>query len=363
MRSRVVILGRPPEGCTTARQATIQRSLEGLSRSLAKELKKAIAVQLVYVAAGGEAQIESTLRFLLSPRSAYVSGQVIHIGAPVGHSATPADWRLPLHGKKVLVTGASRGIGASIAEVMARKGAAVICLDAPQAQAGLDEIATHLGATVLALDIGATDAPQKLVDVAEAICWFASPASSVLTGNVVRVCGQSLIGAYYLTRPAHPLQVALGALRSNRQRPSGVKTLSKLCYTLPRAVLGTVHLANHIHQHQQLQVGDDLRVEMRIGTLIAHEKGQVFTLEFAVLRDNTLVWEAIQTLLRIGVAAPSGKPYASHFAASFASDTPLSHQADFAAPADIGRRYARVSGDFNPIHLPGLPRPCCPRTH
>ena len=52
-------------------------------------------------------------------------------------------------------------------------------------------------------------------------------------------------------------------------------------------------MANHIHQHQQLQVGDDLRVEMRIGTLIAHEKGQVFTLEFAVLRDNTLVWEAL----------------------------------------------------------------------
>jgi 3-oxoacyl-[acyl-carrier protein] reductase len=32
-------------------------------------------------------------------------------------------------------------------------------------------------------------------DVAEAIAWFASPASSGLTGNVVRVCGQSLIGA------------------------------------------------------------------------------------------------------------------------------------------------------------------------
>ncbi len=33
------------------------------------------------------------------------------------------------------------------------------------------------------------------VDVAEAIVWFANPASSGLTGNVVRVCGQSLIGA------------------------------------------------------------------------------------------------------------------------------------------------------------------------
>ena len=33
------------------------------------------------------------------------------------------------------------------------------------------------------------------VDVAEAIVWFANPASSGITGNVVRVCGQSLIGA------------------------------------------------------------------------------------------------------------------------------------------------------------------------
>lgn len=204
-----------------------------------------------------------------------------------------------------------------------------------------------------------------------------------------------------ITRPAHPLQLALGALRANGKRPGVVKTLPKLCYVLPSVVLdadavdayrkvcglqatqgvpliypqlltfplatafmgsaacpwpalGTVHLANQIHQHQQLQVGDDLRVEMRTGTLMAHEKGQVFNLEFALLRNDSLVWEATQTLLRIGVEAPSGKLYTSRFAPSFATDTPLSHQADFAAPADIGRRYAKVSGDFNPIHLSAL---------
>lgn len=165
---RVVILGRPPELCQTPRKATIQRALEGLSRSLAKELKKAIAVQLVYVAEGAEDQIESTLRFLLSPRSAYVSAQVIRIGQAVGTQAAPADWTQPLAGKKVLVTGASRGIGASIAEVMAREGASVICLDVPQAQAGLDEVAAKIGGTAIALDIGADDAPQKLVDAAQA---------------------------------------------------------------------------------------------------------------------------------------------------------------------------------------------------
>jgi 3-oxoacyl-[acyl-carrier protein] reductase len=33
------------------------------------------------------------------------------------------------------------------------------------------------------------------VDVAETIAWLASPACAGITGNVVRVCGQSLIGA------------------------------------------------------------------------------------------------------------------------------------------------------------------------
>jgi 3-oxoacyl-[acyl-carrier protein] reductase len=163
---RVVVLGRPPEACASPRKATMQRALEGLTRSLAKELKRAITVQLVYVAEGAEDQLEGTLRFLLSPRSTYVSAQVVRIGVPVGPPASVVDWSLPLAGKKVLVTGASRGIGAAIAEVMARDGAQVICLDVPQAQAGLDEIAARLGAKALALDIGSMEAPQALVAAA-----------------------------------------------------------------------------------------------------------------------------------------------------------------------------------------------------
>ena len=163
---RVVIIGRAPQDCKSPRKATLQRALEGLCRSLAKELKKAITVQLVYVAEGAEDQIESTLRFLLSPRSTYVSAQVIRIGQAVGPRALPADWRKPLAGKKILVTGASRGIGASIAEVLAREGASVICLDVPQAQAGLDEITAKVGGSAMALDIVAEDAPQQLVDAA-----------------------------------------------------------------------------------------------------------------------------------------------------------------------------------------------------
>ena len=68
----------------------------------------------------------------------------------------------------MLVTGASRGIGASIAEVIAREGATVICLDVPQAQQGLDEIAAKVGGSAIVLDIGADDAPQRLCDAAKA---------------------------------------------------------------------------------------------------------------------------------------------------------------------------------------------------
>jgi len=163
---RVVILGRPPEQCSSPRKAALQRALEGLSRSLGKELKKGINAQLVYVEEGAEGHLESTLRFLLSPRSAYVSAQVIRVGKLVGALDVPGDWAQPLVGKKVLVTGASRGIGEAIAEVMAREGAQVICLDVPQAQAGLDAVAKKLGGTALALDIGAPEAPQKLVAAA-----------------------------------------------------------------------------------------------------------------------------------------------------------------------------------------------------
>ena len=163
---RVVVLGRPPEACSTARQATVQRALEGLTRSLAKELKKAITVQLVYVAEQAQDELESTLRFLLSPRSTYVSAQVIRVGQVVDTHTVPADWAQPLAGKKVLVTGASRGIGAAIAQVMAREGADVICLDVPQAQDSLNDIASQVAGKALAMDIGSPEAPQALVQAA-----------------------------------------------------------------------------------------------------------------------------------------------------------------------------------------------------
>jgi 3-oxoacyl-[acyl-carrier protein] reductase len=302
---RVVVLAGPAD-------SVAQRALEGFTRSLAKEVGHGIAVQLVRVAPGAEDQVGSTLRFLLSPRSAYVSGQVI--------SVSPSDRALPdsLEGKVALVTGAARGIGASIAEVLEREGASVVRLDIADADIELDitteeapeVIARHFrdGLDVIVHNAGVTKdrtlakmpedrwqslmdvnliAPERIterllpllhddgrivcvssmsgiagnagqtnyatskagviglvetlapslergitinavapgfietqmtasmpiavreagrrmnsmrqgglpVDVAETIAWLASPASSGVNGNVVRVCGQSLLGA------------------------------------------------------------------------------------------------------------------------------------------------------------------------
>jgi 3-oxoacyl-[acyl-carrier protein] reductase len=160
---RVVVLGTTPDG---SKDSIAQRALEGFTRSVGKELKRGATVQLVYVEPGAEANVESTLRFLLSAKSAYVDAQVIRVGA--GDVTRPENWQTPLAGKTALVTGGSRGIGASIADVLARDGAHVVVLDIPAQGEELSAVANRIGGSSLQLDITAPEAPAQLVDYFQA---------------------------------------------------------------------------------------------------------------------------------------------------------------------------------------------------
>ncbi|WP_408895557.1 3-oxoacyl-ACP reductase [Nocardioides sp. R1-1] len=160
--ARVVVIGTPPALVEGSEQIA-QRALEGFTRSLGKEIGKGGTVQLVYVAEGYEDSVLSTLGFLLSPKSAYVSGQVVRIGThDEQHGAALTDWHAPLAGKVAFVTGASRGIGEEIARVLHRDGAKVVGLDVPQAADDLVKVMNELDGDWLTLDITAPDAPQRI---------------------------------------------------------------------------------------------------------------------------------------------------------------------------------------------------------
>ena len=159
----VVLAGVPAEGAS-AEESIAQRAIEGFTRSIAKEIGgKGSTAQLVRVARGGEGAIESTLRFLLSARSAYVDGQVIEIEAvEPADVVVPGDWQQPLAGRVAAVTGAARGIGEAIAATLARDGAEVICIDVPAAGSDLSAVANRIGGVSLQLDITADSAPPRL---------------------------------------------------------------------------------------------------------------------------------------------------------------------------------------------------------
>lgn len=161
---RVVVLGTQPELTSGPREATAQRALEGFTRAVGKEIRKGAAVNLIYVAPGAEDQFESTLRFFISPRSAYVSGQVARVTASIGGDSPDIDWNMPLAGKTALVTGASRGIGEAISRTLARDGAHVIGLDIPPLKDDLEKLMAELGGSSIVEDITAAEAPKVIAD-------------------------------------------------------------------------------------------------------------------------------------------------------------------------------------------------------
>jgi 3-oxoacyl-[acyl-carrier protein] reductase len=158
--ARVVVVGRDPALAGSPAQRAARRALEGITRSVAKELRAGATANLVLVADGSEAAALGTVEFLLSARSAYVDAQVFRVGKGIA-SAVPDD--RPLDGKVAVVTGAARGIGAEIARALARDGATVVCVDVPSAGAALAAVANAIGGTALQADVTAPDAGHRIL--------------------------------------------------------------------------------------------------------------------------------------------------------------------------------------------------------
>ncbi|MEV1294188.1 3-oxoacyl-ACP reductase [Pseudonocardia sp. NPDC049635] len=170
---RLLLIGAEPAEAFEAggaEAAAVAQALDGLVRSVAKELRAGATANLLVVAAeAAPVAIDSSVRFFLSARSAYVDGQVVHVAAPVGVLPEPAEVddprgeERPLAGRVAVVTGAARGIGASIAETLARDGATIVAVDVPAAGQRLAETANRTGGTALQLDITAADATDRLL--------------------------------------------------------------------------------------------------------------------------------------------------------------------------------------------------------
>ncbi|HET7689354.1 MAG TPA: 3-oxoacyl-ACP reductase [Nocardioidaceae bacterium] len=160
--ARILVIGTTPE-LVKGGERVAQRALEGFTRSLGKEIGKGSTVNLVYVAPKADKGLASTLGFFLSPKSAYVSAQVVRIGSHGAKAPTAkVDWAKPLAGKVAIVTGASRGIGEQIARVLHRDGATILGIDVPQAANELKAVMDELGGDMLTLDITAKDAPARI---------------------------------------------------------------------------------------------------------------------------------------------------------------------------------------------------------
>lgn len=163
--ARVVTVSRSSSDTEDPAAAAARQGVDGLLRSLAKELRAGATGNGILLADGAGTTSPGTLgalQFFLSGRSAFVDGQFLTVRSGAG--TLPADPEKPLAGKVAVVTGAARGIGAAIARTLYRDGATLVVVDIPAAGDHLAKVANEVHGTALQLDISREDAGHRIID-------------------------------------------------------------------------------------------------------------------------------------------------------------------------------------------------------
>jgi acyl dehydratase len=112
----------------------------------------------------------------------------------------------------------------------------------------------------------------------------------------------------------------------------------------PYPAIGSVHVENSITGHRPVRVGETVSVTCRATSPRDHAKGKVVDFVTEARADGQLVWESTSTYLRRGKGSGSAE-------AGLQFDHMPEGGVEWKLPGDLGRRYAAVSGDRNPIHL------------
>jgi MaoC dehydratase-like protein len=166
-----------------------------------------------------------------------------------------------------------------------------------------------------------------------------------------RVCGFALRDHLPPTYPhvlAFPLQMAVMADGS-----------------FPFGAVGLVHVENRIEQHRRIGIGEELAIHVQPTKLQPHSKGRTFSLLTKVTANGEEVWQSTSTMLRRGSGASDDTPKDDKSELHQLLDPPgrevdavrgdgLGASAEWKLGGDLGRRYAAVSGDRNPIHMHSL---------
>jgi acyl dehydratase len=169
-------------------------------------------------------------------------------------------------------------------------------------------------------------------------------ADSAAVAAYARVCGFALRDRLPPTYPhvlAFPLHMALMA--DSR---------------FPFGAVGLVHIGNRIEHHRPLGLGEELTLRARPTALTPHPKGRTFTIVTeARAAGGELAWEGISPFLRRGEGDPGAVVPGMRGQLRGSEDTDLEElpaSAEWRLGGDLGRRYAAVSGDRNPIHMHAL---------